>query len=344
MKTKILVSALEASANLHLEPILKELENYELVGIFDEKFGKPHLSSSEFGVMGFIDVLSLIPKAKKAIKELAKLSLECDHILLIDSPAFNIPLAKQIRKINQKAKITYYILPQVWAWKAKRVKVVEALCDNLASILPFEPDFYTKARYVGNPLLDELSSTKQNLTHNGYVSFLPGSRKAEIKKLLPIFKALVPKLDAKPLLVIPSFFDKDKIDEIYGDVSEFELSFCIEDALLKSDFAFVCSGTATLQASLIGTPFVLVYKAKWLDFFLAKSFVKLPYIGLANVILHFLGKEALHEELLQNEVNTHNLLNAYKNTDRAKFLKGSLKLREILAHGSAQEVAKIIRS
>ncbi len=342
MSFKLLVSCLEASANLHLRPILDELSDYELFGIYDESFGKPLLSSSEFSVMGFVDVISKILKAKKAIDEMAKMSLYCDSVLLIDSPAFNLPLAKAIRKINPNIKITYYILPQVWAWKEKRVKVVERLCDNLASIMPFEQDFYIKATFVGHPLLDELSEQKQALTKNGVVAFLAGSRKSEIKKLMSIFKQVAKKIDAKPLLVVPSFFKGKNLDEIYGDISDFELNFNTQDALVKSDFAFVCSGTATLEASLIGTPFVLVYKAKWLDFFIAKQFVKLAHVGLANIIFDFNSLPPLHEELLQDEVNEENLLRLYKNFNRQKFLDNSKKLRDILKHGSAKEVSKMI--
>ncbi len=344
MKIKLLVSALEASANLHLKPVLEHLSDYELYGIFDQSLGKPYLPSSNFGVMGFVDVVGKIFEAKKAIKHLAKLSLECDAVLLIDSPAFNIPLAKEIRKVNPKAKISYYILPKVWAWKEKRAKVVQSLCDHLCSIFPFEDKFYSKANYVGNPLLDELGVRKQNPSNNSLVAFLPGSRKREIKSLLPIFKNVASQLNAKPILVIPSFFDQETIDEFYGDISEFEISFSTEEALTKSDFAYVCSGTASLEASLIGTPFVLVYKAKWLDYKIGSLFLKLSYVGLANIIFDFAGKKPLHEEFLQEDVNEKKLLDAFYDTDRKKFLQGSQELRKILKHGSAKEVAKILSS
>jgi len=118
----LLVSALEPSANLHLEPILDKLSEFELSGIFDEKFGTPLYKSSEFSVMGIMDVLPKILKAKEAIKEMVFLSKTADTVLLIDSPAFNIPLAKAIKEKYPKKKIVYYILPKVWAWKKGRVK------------------------------------------------------------------------------------------------------------------------------------------------------------------------------------------------------------------------------
>lgn len=342
MSMKLMVSCLEASANLHLKPILDGLGDFELFGIFDESLGDPYLPSSDFSVMGFIDVLSKIAKAKKAIKELAKLSLQVDKILLIDSPAFNIPLAKEIRKVNKNANITYYILPQVWAWKAKRAKVVESLCDNLASIMPFEQNFYKKATYVGHPLLDELKVQKTALSHTNSIAFLAGSRKSEIKKLMPIFNEVKKSLPCRATLVVPSFFDKNNLEEIYGDISGYELSFDTQEALVKSDFAYVCSGTATLEAALIGTPFVLVYKAKKLDYMIAKRFVKLQHVGIANIILDFSGEKELHKEFLQDEVNAKNLIHEYENMDKEAFFAHSQKLRGILKHGSANAVIKMI--
>lgn len=339
---KILVSSLEPSANLHLGCILKNLENYELKGIFDPKFGKPLLASSEFSAMGFVEVLPLIFKAKRAIKEMVKLAKECDVVLLIDSPAFNLPLAKALKKEGVKAKITYYILPQVWAWKKKRVKKVEAFCDNLASILPFDEKFYSKSTFVGHPLLDQIKSFKDDYTTKKTISFLPGSRKAEIKRLMPIFRELVCEFDddfTKILVTPPSLKD----DEIYGDTSGFVISTNTHESLQKSDFAFICSGTATLESALIGTPFVLCYKAREIDFFIAKNFVKIKHIGLANIFYDFMGKAELHKELLQGEVTALNLYKAYLECDINKFKEAKNELKKYLKFGSAKNVAQILK-
>ncbi|NLY04269.1 MAG: lipid-A-disaccharide synthase, partial [Campylobacter sp.] len=265
MKKRILVSSLEPSANLHLEQILTHFdqEKIEICGIFDPKFGKPYMPSSEFSAMGFVEVLPLIFKGLKAIKEMTKLAKECDAILLIDSPAFNLLFAKALKKASVKARITYYILPQVWAWKRRRVKKVETYCDNLATILPFDDQFYTNSTYVGHPLLDEIKVEKSSYEKEGIIAFLPGSRKSEISRLMPIFRELLPEFkEHKKLLVVPKTTDAL---EIYGDISEFEIVRDTPKALSKSDFAFICSGTATLEAALVGTPFVLCYKARNID-------------------------------------------------------------------------------
>ncbi len=339
---KILVSALEPSANLHLEPILKAIPNVELSGIFDERFGTPLLPSRAFSIMGFLDAIPKIKKAKKAIKEMAQMSLHVDKVLLIDSPAFNLPLAKAIKEVNPDVEIIYYILPQVWAWKAKRVAKVEKYCDILASILPFEQQFYNKAIYVGHPLLDEIPSFKEKYKKTGVIAFLPGSRKSEIKSLMPIYKEVAKKINKHNVLVIPSHFSDKEIATIYGDISEFTISKNTYETFLKSEFAFVCSGTATLEAALIGVPFVLAYKAKWLDYLIAKQFVKLNHVGLANIIFDFEKLPPLHEELLQGEVSVKNLINAYEKTNPEAFFERAVSLRKILDHGSTQEMIKIM--
>ncbi|WP_331776035.1 lipid-A-disaccharide synthase [Sulfurospirillum sp. 1612] len=339
---KLLVSALEPSANLHLTPILDALKEYELFGIFDERLGTPYLPSSAFSIMGFLDVIPKIKKAKKAIKALVKLSFEVDKVLLIDSPAFNLPLAKAIKEQNPKVEIIYYILPQVWAWKAKRVAKVEKYCDVLASVLPFERRFYNRATFVGHPLIDEIKEQKQEYKKTGVLCFLPGSRKSEIRALMPIFREVIKKIDKRAVLVIPEFFTQEKIEELYGDISAFEISRDAKEAFLQSEFAFVCSGTATLEAALIGTPFVLAYKAKKLDYMIAKKFVKLKHVGLANILLDFEGFAPLHEELLQEEVCVEKLLQVYHDTNREQFFQQALVLRKILYKGARNDMLAII--
>lgn len=341
---KLLVSALEPSANLHLEPILKGLDKYEIFGIFDERFGKPLMSSKAFSIMGFLDALPKIRKAKYAIKIMTRMSFFVDKVVLIDSPAFNLPLAKAIKAMNPNIEIIYYILPQVWAWRPHRVAKIEKYCTVLASILPFESYFYTKSHYVGHPLLDEIPRFKIQATQEGAISFLPGSRKSEIKKLMPIFNALAAKIEGKEkLLVIPPYLDADDIAKMYGNIGAFTLCRSTHEAFEKSEFAFICSGTATLEAALIGVPFVLAYKAKAFDYWLGKKFVKLKHVGLANILCDFAKLEALHVELLQEAVSVENLLEAYQKCDKNSFFTHAITLRKILGHGSQNAMIDILK-
>ncbi len=340
----LLVSALEPSANLHLEVLLKELKEYEIKGIYDEKFGEGLYKSSDFSVMGFLDVIPKIFKAKEAIAEMVFLSRDVDSVLLIDSPAFNLPLAKAIKEKYPQKKIIYYILPKVWAWKKNRVAKMEKYCDHLASIFPFEDQFYNKSIYVGNPLLDEISILKDPHTEYNQVAFLPGSRKSEIKYLMPIFREVAKSINKHKVVVIPKFFEGKDLELIYGDLSDFEISYQTQTSLALSDFAFICSGTATLEAAIIGTPFLLAYKTRAIDFHIAKFFVKLPYVGLANLIMHFENRQKIHQEFLQNDVSVENLLNSYSSFDKQKFEEGAKELKLILKHGSAKNILKILHS
>lgn len=379
---KYLISCLEPSANLHFKEVLAHLKRLdpacEICGIYDEKLGSPLYKSSEFSAMGFIEILPLILKAKRAITQMTRLAAECDRVLLIDSPAFNLPLARAIKESGALAEISYYILPQVWAWKPHRAEKLKAFCDNLLFIWPFEAKFFgadcegdkgavpqeaenkdaapkenashpseqsaktAKYSFVGHPLLDEIKFQKTSYEKQGKIAFMPGSRRAEISRLMPIFRALAPKFEnSERVLVIPPHL-MDQRDEIYGPLDGFSIANDTPATLKDCDFAFICSGTATLEAALIGTPFVLCYKARAFDVWLARKLVKLKHVGLANIIFDFLGEEPLHEELLQSEVSAQNLLAAYERCDAAKFKLASEKLRDYLKFGSSENVAKIL--
>ncbi len=390
---KYLISCLEPSANLHFKEVLAHLKRLdpacEICGIFDEKLGSPIYKSSEFSAMGFIEILPLILKAKRAITQMTRLAAECDRVLLIDSPAFNLPLARAIiKESGARAEISYYILPQVWAWKPHRAEKLKAFCDNLLSIWPFEAKFFcadcegdkdfvlqkaeskdsalqetkdkdaapkedvahpsgqsaktAKYSFVGHPLLDEIKFQKSSYEKQDKIAFMPGSRRAEISRLMPIFRALAPKFEnSERVLIIPPHL-MDQKDEIYGPLDGFSIANDTPATLKDCDFAFICSGTATLEAALIGTPFVLCYKARAFDVWLARKLVKLKHVGLANIIFDFLGEEPLHEELLQSEVSAQNLLAAYERCDAAKFKLASEKLRDYLKFGSSENVAKIL--
>lgn len=349
---KILVSALEPSSNVHLRELKQHLPNIEFIGIFDEDLGTPLYSPKNFSTMGFLDVIKKIKFFYSSNKKMAQLSHMADLVLLMDSSSFNIPLAKAIKKMDKNKPIIYYILPQVWAWKPWRAKKIESLCDKLCAILPFEISFYAhKATYVGHPLLDEISLYKQTQSGDGIV-FMPGSRMGEINRIFPIFAQTAKQLgNKKKILVVPQSFKNLNLASIYGkDIEEFEISFDTHKSLYEAEFAFICSGTATLEAVLIGTPFVLGYKAKKLDFLIAKMFVKLSYIGLANIFYNALsgeypgrGKSKLHQELIQEELTPTNLFHQYKSLNREDFLIKSGQIREYLKNGSAENVANWIK-
>jgi len=345
---KLLVSALEPSSNLHLREVLKHTSEVELMGIFDQRIdgGTPLYDISQMAIMGVVDAIKKLRWFFKVADEMVELAADADKVLLMDSSGFNLPLAKKLKARYPDKEIIYYILPQVWASRPKRVKKLEQYCDHLLGILPFEIDYYPsgKAQYVGHPLLDEIDTNCHPEQNRGCIAFLPGSRKAEISRLMPVFLELRRKLgnDIRPLLVIPPSFSKNKIASLYHGHREFEIIRNTQEALKDAEFAFICSGTATLEAALIGTPFTLAYIAKKIDYFIAFKLLGITQIGLANIILERHNGTILHHELLQEEVTVDNLLKEYYNTDRKKFADKAKELKTYLDHGSSENVAKII--
>lgn len=343
---KLLVSALEPSSNLHLKEVLKHTQDVELTGIFDASLGKPLYDISQLAVMGIIDALGKIFWAYKAMNEMVELAKDADKILLMDSSAFNLPLAKKLKTAYPDKEIIYYILPQVWASRPKRAKKLEQYCDRLLGILPFEVDYYPqgKAEYIGHPLLDEINVHRIEAETKNVIAFMPGSRRSEISRLMPVFLELRRKLgnDIRPLLVIPPSFSRQKIARLYHGNREFEVVRNTHEALRRAEFAFICSGTATLEAALIGTPFTLAYIAKKIDFFIGTKLLGITQVGLANIILTHYNATTLHRELLQEDVTVDNLLKEYYNTDRDIFAQKAEELKTYLGHGSSENVARII--
>lgn len=344
---KLLVSALEHSANVHLKFLVQKLgSEVVLSGIFDADLGNSIVDLRTTSIMGFVDAIKKLPFFFRLKDQMVELAGHADKVLLIDSSGFNLPLAKAIRKRYPDKEIIYYILPQAWAWKKKRIPILEKTITRLASILPFEPSYYSKnapIEYVGHPLLDEITVKKSDLIPTGKITFMPGSRPGEIKRLMPVFKELREMLDCKALIAVPEHFTSVQINDLYGDLSAFEITHQAHESLADSDFAFICSGTATLEAALIGTPFILTYIAKPLDYAIAKRLVKLDYVGLGNILFSHKYHRPLHPEFIQNEVNAQNLYNAYIKMDKETFFNDAGALRDLLGHGSAQRVSDIIK-
>ncbi len=342
---KLLVSALEPSSNLHLKEVLLYTQDIELLGIFDKSLGNPLYDISDMAIMGIVDAIKKLRWFLKVAEEMVSLAKDADKVLLMDSSGFNLPLAKKLKTTYPNKEIIYYILPQVWASRPKRAKKIERYCDRILGILPFEINYYqTKAEYIGHPLLDEIE-TNQEYSQQNAISFMPGSRRGEISKLLPIYREVREELSHKEaILIIPKSFSDKKIAELYGDISEFTIARDTHLALNKSEFAFICSGTATLEAALIGTPFTLNYIAKKIDFFIGTKLLGIEQIGLANIILTKKDNTTLHKEIIQEDVTVENLLKEYYETNRAVFAKKAKELKEYLRHGSSRSVAKIIDS
>ena len=346
---KILVSALEHSANVHLKSLKANLDpDVEFIGIFNKELGEPIIDLRNLAIMGIVDALKKLRFFFKLNAQMVQLAENADKVLLIDSSGFNLPLAKKIKKKYPEKEIIYYILPQAWAWKKKRIGVLAQTVDKLCSILPFEPSYYptnTPISYVGHPLLDQIKDFKIEINAAvKNVVFMPGSRKTEITNLMPIYREVLAKLDVNATVIIPEFFTPEEVNKLYGDLSLFTIKHNAHEELLHADFAFICSGTATLEASIIGVPFILTYIAKQFDYFIGNLLVGLDHVGLANIMFTKEYGRVMHPEFLQEDVTVTNLLHSFENYDRSNFLEDSKNLRSYLKGGSSKNVATIIKS
>jgi len=308
----------------------------------------------DLAFMGFAEVLLNIMTIRKNMifckKELV--SFAPDVVVLIDYPGFNLRMAKFAHKKGMK--VAFYISPTIWAWKQSRVYTVKKYVDRMMVILPFEKDFYARFDYqsdfVGHPLLDELAeeqlvTRKDFLKLNGLsdkpiVAVLPGSRMQEIKKILP------------KMLVVASRFSKYQF-VVAGVRSVSEAIYAQQDAtvifdqthalLRHAEVALVASGTATLEAALLGVPQVVCYEASSVSYFIARLLVHIKFISLVNLIL---DREVV-KELIQHEFSEKNLMaelhDLLENNERRKQIVSEyVLLRTKLGTSGASENAAAV--
>ncbi len=350
----------EASGDLHGSNLIKELrtldananircwggEKMEAAGATLVKHYR------DLAFMGFVEVITNLHTIFRNIDLCKKdiLANRPDVLILIDYPGFNLRIAKWAKQ--QGLKIVYYISPQVWAWKENRVKGIKENVDKMLVILPFEKDFYKKwnyeVEYVGHPLVQVVDSFKltvdskaqpttnnQHLTTN-IIALLPGSRKQEILKKLPIMLEVAKYFPDYQFIVAKApGLEESFYNELlapYKNVSSVVNK--TYKLLSQSKAALVTSGTATLETALFGVPEVVCYKGNSLSYQIAKRLVKIKYICLVNLIM---DKEVV-KELIQDELNVENLTRELQllltNTIKQEQLKNDYTgLKNLLSRG-----------
>lgn len=341
----------EASGDLHGSNLMKAIAELDATAEFRYMGGDKMKAVGgtlakdyrEVSYMGFIEVLRHIRVILKGIADCKKdiAAYQPDALILIDFPGFNLRIAKWARQFD--VKICYYISPQVWAWKAGRVKKMKPIIDRLYTILPFEKDFYKKydweVDYVGHPLLDVIGEEDNTPQDKPIIALLPGSRTQEIKKMLPQMLAVVPSFPDYQFVVggAPSMSEAfyQPFLKKYPTVNLLQNK--TYDLLKKSTAALVTSGTATLETALFGVPQVVCYKANPISVAIAKRLVKVSYISLVNLIM----EKPLVKELIQDNLTTDNLkeeLRTILTTEkRQEVLAGYGELKEKLGGGGASE-------
>lgn len=299
-------------------------------------------NSSGIGVIGVIEVLKHFAEIRRALNAMKRMLLaeRPDLLVCVDYKEFNFKLATFAKEHD--IKVLFYVSPQVWAWRPGRVKKYGAVIDMMAVIFPFEVPYYEAenipVRYVGHPSVDKVAPqlSRGDALHlfglgnsSPVVGLLPGSRRNEIERMLPVMieaahrlqnifpgiHFLLPKADSIPDELLQDYLKAARLMITVVKKQPYDVIQCC-DAIMTT------SGTATLEIALLGVPMVIAYKLSPLTYRLGKWLVKTPFIGLPNIIL---GKAAV-KELIQHEANAENL-----SQEIGKILKGKAYCSQIKA-------------
>jgi lipid-A-disaccharide synthase len=316
---KLAVVAGEASGDLHAADVLKELKKLDPAlqsfGIGGDSMIRQGFTAlhhaREMGIVGLFNVIRHLRMFRRIFDELmARIAAEKpDAVLLVDYPEFNMRVARKAKELG--IPVIYYISPQIWAWRRGRVKHIAKYVDEMVVILPFEEEFYrthdVQVTYVGHPLIEQLSMMRRSARKSDLlrIALLPGSRRMEVDALLP------PMLDAIRILRAERNVDAYimqaptiELDHLQRIIKQTGIDVPVRphdrgEGLTAADIALSSSGTATLEAAILGTPVVVMYRLSPLTHLAARWLVKLPFFSLVNII----GGQAVVPELLQNDVN-----------------------------------------
>lgn len=306
--------------------------------------------------MGFFEVIKHLFKIKKRLSSCKAdiLSFNPEALILIDFSGFNLRIAKWAKKAG--FLVHYYIAPQVWASRPKRVERIKEYVDHLYVTLPFEPDFYAKHHYkvtfVGHPLLDALSETLMSpelfkstyaLDDRPIIALLPGSRSQEIKRILPSMLAAASSFKEYQIIIAGAPSQEAATYAPYTKEGVHVLFGATQDLVKNAYMAVVTSGTATLETALLHTPQVVCYKTSPLTYALAKRLVNLSYISLVNLILD----APCVTELIQEECTPAQITKALKRLEnksyRERMLEHYEKLEKMLGQkGASNRTAEAI--
>lgn len=264
-----------------------------------------------FNKMGFVEVFKNLHFFLKTKKDLVKKmnSLKPDCLVCVDYPGFNMPMMKAAYKAG--IPVVWYIAPMVWAWKQNRAKILGKFTSHIACIFPFETSYFSpytpNVSFIGNPLVEAINDESLKVSDQSTLSRLaivPGSRWQEVQNNLTsmvesfkLLKQSFPHLNAVVSYCgnMPISFYEKAIENTGIKIETGPL----RDLLSNCDIALVTSGTATLEAALLGVPLVTVYKTSWTNYVIFKRLLKIPYISLPNII----ANEKIISECIQNDMN-----------------------------------------
>lgn len=367
---RILIVTGEASGDVHGANLAKALKamdpDLSLLGVGGSRMQAAGVELvqgiSQLDVMGLIGpsaVRALIQRVFRLRRILREEPL--DLVVLIDNPGLNLHFARVAKKAGRR--VVYYIAPQLWAWRPRRMKWMQRRVDHVLVILPFEEVLYRRAgvscTFVGHPLLDEVAPSYDRAelrkqfgfdTVGPVIGLLPGSREGEVRALLPIMLQAMAKLaGAYPGLQFvvaqaPSIRD-GLIEELSAGIgmSVRVIRDQANEVMAAADLLLVASGTATLQAAVIGTPLVIMYRTSWLTYWIARCVIRVRWIGLVNIV----AGRGIVPELIQQDVTPGRLTEeaARLLVDRTSYdtMKAALhRVRESLGESGASRRAAAV--
>lgn len=313
---KIFVSTGEVSGDLHLsylvDAIRKKYDDvkfYGVAGKHSKEVGVEIIQDiNELAIMGFTEVLKKYSfLKKKAVEYIEFVKREkIDKVILVDYGGFNLKFLELLKQELPKVEVFYYIPPKLWIWGEKRIKkLIKA--DHIMVIFPWEVEFYknhgVKVIYFGNPFVERYEIEERE---NKYILLLPGSRRQEIKSLLPIMLEVVAKNRDKKFLLKLS--QKEHLKWIEDDISNYhnlvlEIEKKLPECVKKSKVAIAASGTVTLELALMGIPTIVIYKTGWINAFIARHILKIGFVSLPNLTLN----KEVFPELLQERCNAQEI-------------------------------------
>ena len=359
----------EASGDLHGAGVVRELKrrnpSIDIFGIGGDKMKKEGMTLTfhvaEMSFMGFVEVVKHLPLIRSVERTLEQLLIlkKPDVVVLIDYPGFNLRFARIVKKYG--IKVIYYISPQVWAWKKGRVKKMKELIDRMLVVFPFEVPIYEQeqipVQFVGHPLVEEMQDvmTREQfskryslLQERKFIAVIPGSRTQEIEKLFSVMARAAVQLAGNEKDVVVAVAPNLPL-ELYKEhcPSGADVKFiqhATHEVMKYAEFAFVTSGTATLETACVGTPMVVVYKTSMITYWIARLVVKIKNISLVNIVA---GKSIV-PEIIQHAATVDRLVEMSKNiidsADRYNGMKHELEIvrQKLGGIGASEQVADAI--